>query len=62
MGIVGTYILWSYGIFYGHLVYVWPFGNLVVIWYIFPRLVNCAKKNLATLFRRGNPKNETKKN
>jgi hypothetical protein len=27
------YILWSFGIFYGHLVY------FVVIWYIFPVLV-----------------------
>jgi hypothetical protein len=32
------------GIFYGHLEYftaiwhiLWPFGNVVVIWYIFPR-------------------------
>jgi hypothetical protein len=30
------------GIFYGHLEYfshlviLWPFGNVVVIWYIFP--------------------------
>jgi hypothetical protein len=30
-------------IFYGHLVY------FVVIWYIFPMLVCCTKKNLATL-------------
>jgi hypothetical protein len=34
---------WPFGTFYGH------FGNLVVIWYIFPRLVYCIKKNLATL-------------
>jgi hypothetical protein len=26
-----------------------PFGNLVVIWYIFPVLVYCVKKNMATL-------------
>jgi hypothetical protein len=38
-------ILWSFGVFYGHLVYftaigyvLWPFGNVVVIWYIFLRL------------------------
>jgi hypothetical protein len=31
------------GIFYGHLVYS------TGIWYIFPVLVCCAKKNLATL-------------
>jgi hypothetical protein len=31
------------GIFYYHLVY------FIVIWYIFPVLVCCAKKNLATL-------------
>jgi hypothetical protein len=30
-------ILQSFGIFYGHLVYLWPFGNVVVICYIFPR-------------------------
>jgi hypothetical protein len=41
-------------IFYGHLEYftviwhiLWPFGNVVVIWYIFPRFGK--KKNLATL-------------
>jgi hypothetical protein len=44
------YILWSFGIFCGHLVY------FEVIWYIlgsfgifFPVLVSCTKKNLATL-------------
>jgi hypothetical protein len=46
------------GIFYGHLVYVF-YGQIgkfnghlvqfVVIWYIFPILVCCTKKNLATL-------------
>jgi hypothetical protein len=45
------------GIFYGHLEYfsviwyiLWPFGNVVVIWYIFPRLdtyMYCVKKYLA---------------
>jgi hypothetical protein len=34
-------------IFYGHLV------EFVVIWYIFPVLVFCTKKNLATLQSRG---------
>jgi hypothetical protein len=36
--------LWPFGIFCGHLLYImvicyilWPFGNLVAIWYIFPR-------------------------
>jgi hypothetical protein len=35
--------LWPFGIFYGHLLYftdiyyiLWPFGNVVVIWHIFP--------------------------
>jgi hypothetical protein len=49
------YILWSFGIFYSHLEYftaIWyilrPFGNVVAIWYIFPLLVYCVKKNLAT--------------
>jgi hypothetical protein len=32
------------GIFYGHL------GDFITIWYIFPGLVSCTKKNLATLF------------
>jgi hypothetical protein len=36
-------ILWTFGILYDHLVY---FG---FIWYIFPVLVLCTKKNLATL-------------
>jgi hypothetical protein len=51
------------GIFYGHLAFFtviwfiyWPFGNVVVIWYIFLCFVLffCAKKNLATLFFRPN--------
>jgi hypothetical protein len=37
------YSLWSFGIFYGHLVFLLPF------WYIFPLLVCCTMKNLATL-------------
>jgi hypothetical protein len=37
------YILLPFGIVYGHLVY------FLVIWYIFPVLVRCNKKNLATL-------------
>jgi hypothetical protein len=42
------------GTFYGHLVY------FMVIWYIFPVLVCCAIKNLATLllvlsFLKSNP-------
>jgi hypothetical protein len=37
------HILWSFGIFCGDLVY------FVVIWYLFPVLVYCSKKNLATL-------------
>jgi hypothetical protein len=44
------------GIFYGQLVFLRPIcifcGHLVyfmVIWYIFPVLVWCTKKNLATL-------------
>jgi hypothetical protein len=42
------------GIFYGHMEHItaiwnisWPFDNLVVIWYIFPRF--SIKANLATL-------------
>jgi hypothetical protein len=45
------------GVFYSHLEYftgIWYIlrqcGNVVVIWYIFPRfLVYCVMKNLATL-------------
>jgi hypothetical protein len=36
-------ILWLFNIFCGHLVY------FMVIWYIFPVLVCCTTKNLATL-------------
>jgi hypothetical protein len=36
-------ILRPIGIFYGHFV------HFVVVWYIFPVLVCCTKKNLATL-------------
>jgi hypothetical protein len=36
-------ILQAIGIFYNHLV------HFVLIWYIFPALVSCIKKNLATL-------------
>jgi hypothetical protein len=46
------------GIFYGDLEYfkaiwyiLWPLGNVVEIWYIFPVLVYFVKKNLATLLR-----------
>jgi hypothetical protein len=47
-----TSILWTLGLFYGHLAYfvaIWQF--FMVIWYIFPVLVCCTKKNLATLFQ-----------
>jgi hypothetical protein len=36
-------ILRSFGMYYEHLV------NFVSIWYIFPVLVSCTNKNLATL-------------
>jgi hypothetical protein len=36
--------LQPFGVFCGNLVY------LMAIWYIFPVLVCCTKKNLATLF------------
>jgi hypothetical protein len=42
-------ILWKFGLFYGHLVHFTYFVYFVVIWYIFPVLVYCSKKNLATL-------------
>jgi hypothetical protein len=38
-------ILWIFGIFCDHLL------DIVLIWYIFPVLVSCTKKNLATLTR-----------
>jgi hypothetical protein len=37
-------ILQTFGVFYDHLVV-----HFVFIWYIFPVLVSCTKKNLATL-------------
>jgi hypothetical protein len=53
------------GIIYDNLKYLtaiwytlWPFGiYLNVIWYIFPLLVCCTMKNLATLLRRKTPAN-----
>jgi hypothetical protein len=42
-------ILWSFGIFYGHLVYLWSFGNVVIVGIFYTVLVYCGKKNLATL-------------
>jgi hypothetical protein len=52
----GTYILGSFVIFWVNLVYfgfIWYifslFGIFFPIWYIFPYLVYCTKKNLATL-------------
>jgi hypothetical protein len=48
----------DFGLFYGHLVYFWPFMYYisVAIWYMlwlfgksFPVLVCCTKKNLANL-------------
>jgi hypothetical protein len=36
-------ILWRFGLFNDHLV------HFVFIWYIFPGLVSCTKKTLATL-------------
>jgi hypothetical protein len=36
-------ISWIFGTFYGHLV------HFVFTWYIFPVLLSCTKKNLATL-------------
>jgi hypothetical protein len=51
------YILWPLNTFYGHLEYI--FGHLIhfmaiwnilwSLWYIFPILVCCSVKNLATL-------------
>jgi hypothetical protein len=45
-------ILWRFGIFYDHLV------HFVLIWYIFPVLVSCTKKNLATMLEatKGDPR------
>jgi hypothetical protein len=49
------YILWPFGIFYGHL------GYFMTIWYIlcsfgtfYPVLVSCTKKHLAALARFAN--------
>jgi hypothetical protein len=48
------------GIFYGHLEYftaiwyiLWPFGNVVVIWYMFPRFgILCQEKSGNTVLDR----------
>jgi hypothetical protein len=46
--------------FYEHLVYfVAIFVYFIVIWYIFPVLVCCTKKNLATLISKRQINNET---
>jgi hypothetical protein len=44
-----------FGTFYGHLVFLEPLGifngnfvDFMVLWFIFPVLVCCTKKNLAT--------------
>jgi hypothetical protein len=34
--------------FVANLYILWQIGNFMVIWYIFPVLVRCTKKNLAT--------------
>jgi hypothetical protein len=44
------YILRSFDLFFGRLVY------FVAVWYIFPVLVYCAQKNLATLITPVPPK------
>jgi hypothetical protein len=63
------HIFGPFGIFCGHLVYLWPFGifcgplvHLIAIWYIIgrfgiflPGLVCRTKKNLATLLDARNP-------
>jgi hypothetical protein len=36
-------------IYSGHLEYFTTIGYFIVIWYIFPALVYCTKKNLSTL-------------
>jgi hypothetical protein len=49
---VGMFYVLPFEYFYGHLVDVHilrTFCNFVIIGYIFPFLVHCAKKNLATL-------------
>jgi hypothetical protein len=40
------YILWPIGIYFSHFVYIlWPFGNLVLTWYTFPRFgIFCQQK------------------
>jgi hypothetical protein len=46
------YILWPFGIFYGHLVYfmaIWYWYHFPSLGIFFTPLVSCTKKNLATL-------------
>jgi hypothetical protein len=42
----GLYIIWPFRIYFGHLVHLWPFGNLVAIWYISPHFgILCREKS-----------------
>jgi hypothetical protein len=52
--VVFWYILLPLGIFYSHVVFLWPFifyvySYFLIIWCIFSILVCCTKKNLAIL-------------
>jgi hypothetical protein len=56
--ILGNPRMENVGIFYYHLEYITAIGYIlrsfdyfVVIWYVYPVLVNCVKKNLAALTR-----------
>jgi hypothetical protein len=53
---VGKFVGHLEYITYSHLVYLWPFGNLVAIWYIFPRFGTLSKENS------GNPDSVAKAN
>jgi hypothetical protein len=43
------FILWPFGIFYGHLAFGLFYGNLGIFGPVLHTLVLCNKKNLATL-------------
>jgi hypothetical protein len=51
------YVSWPFGIFYGHCGY---FVSIWYIWWFFPVLGSCTKKNLATLTTRGKNMSEHK--
>jgi hypothetical protein len=55
------YIIWPFGIFYGDLGYFMPIWYILYSGGLFPFLVSCTKKNLATLLRTLSPVSPSQK-